>query len=402
VSTLSLKGTDTRHPSTDRGVVLVVDDNFENRDMLSRRLQRNGYSATTAASGTEALELIEQRAFDLILLDVMMPGIDGFAVLEHVRKRWSMADLPIILLTAKDQSEDVVRGFQLGANDYITKPIDFPIVLARLQTQLALKKTTASLRAAHDKMKRELEAAARIQRALIPQTLPNSSKANFTWIFYPCAELAGDILDVFQLDETHIGCYVLDVSGHGVEAALLAVTLSRVLSQMAADSLLLERSPSGETLVIGPAEVARTLNRRFPMEEEMPQYFTLLYGILDLREQVFRYVSAGHPGPLHVSAAGPRLLPSGGLPIGMFPNSEYEETAVPLAPGDRVYLYSDGVTETLRDDKDMFAEQFITSLCADRRCTLEESVENLLSDLKAWCASKPNDDISVLAFQLGT
>src|SRR5437879_1196433 len=109
--------------------------------MLSRRLQRNGYSATTAASGTEALELIEQQAFDLILLDVMMPGIDGFAVLEQLRKRWSMADLPIILLTAKDQSEDVVRGFQLGANDYITKPIDFPIELARLQTQLALKKT---------------------------------------------------------------------------------------------------------------------------------------------------------------------------------------------------------------------------------------------------------------------
>ncbi|MCZ6874270.1 MAG: response regulator, partial [bacterium] len=127
------------------GSLLVVDDNAFNRDMLSRRLIRKGYDVHTADDGYQALELLKAKTFDLVLLDVIMPGISGLEVLDILRQHYSMADLPVIMATAKDQSEDVVTALQLGANDYVTKPLDFAVVLARTQTQLALKRTREDL-----------------------------------------------------------------------------------------------------------------------------------------------------------------------------------------------------------------------------------------------------------------
>jgi signal transduction histidine kinase len=120
--------------------VLVVDDNEDNRDMLSRRLKKQGYSVSVAEDGHIALDMIAAEKFDLILLDIMMPGISGMDVLKKLRETFTVADLPIIMATAKDQSEDIVAALKLGANDYVTKPLDFPVVLARVQTQLALKR----------------------------------------------------------------------------------------------------------------------------------------------------------------------------------------------------------------------------------------------------------------------
>jgi class 3 adenylate cyclase len=125
---------------TAQGSLLVVDDNELNRDMLARRLARRGYTVAVAADGQQALTMLETQPFDLILLDIMMPGISGLDVLKILRETYSVADLPVIMATAKDQSEDIVAALQLGANDYVTKPLDFQVVLARTQTQLDLKR----------------------------------------------------------------------------------------------------------------------------------------------------------------------------------------------------------------------------------------------------------------------
>jgi class 3 adenylate cyclase len=129
-----------------QGALLVVDDNEMNRDMLARRLARRGYTVAVAADGQQALQMIEAQPFDLILLDIMMPGISGLDVLKILRQRYSVADLPVIMATAKDQSEDIVAAMRLGANDYVTKPLDFPVVLARTETQLALKRAMEEIR----------------------------------------------------------------------------------------------------------------------------------------------------------------------------------------------------------------------------------------------------------------
>jgi adenylate cyclase len=120
--------------------VLVVDDNEMNLDMLSRRLAARGYQVSTATDGCTALEQVRSSRFHAVLLDVMMPGISGLEVLQKLRKTYSVADLPVIMATARDNSEDIVEALRFGANDYVTKPLDFPVVLARLQTQISLKR----------------------------------------------------------------------------------------------------------------------------------------------------------------------------------------------------------------------------------------------------------------------
>ena len=119
--------------------ILVVDDNLHNVDMLVRRLQRTGYSVTSAYGGREAIEKVEANGFDLVVLDIMMPEVNGIEVLENIRKTNNVSELPVIMATAKDQSEDIIEAMNSGANDYVTKPIDFPVLVARIQTQLALK-----------------------------------------------------------------------------------------------------------------------------------------------------------------------------------------------------------------------------------------------------------------------
>jgi len=161
----------------EHGTLLVVDDNEMNRDMLSRRLVRIGHKVEVAEGGLQALEMIEATDFDIVLLDIMMPGIDGYETLERIRADHDSGDLPVIMATAKDASEDVVVALKLGANDYVTKPFDFPVVLARVQTQLQLKRSREALARAHRRMKKDLEAAARIQAACLPATPRASSTA---------------------------------------------------------------------------------------------------------------------------------------------------------------------------------------------------------------------------------
>ena len=242
--------------------VLVVDDNEMNRDMLSRRLQRKGCDVTVADDGELALELIRDHQFDLVLLDVMMPGLNGLEVLKTLRETHTAIDLPIIMVTALRESEDIVKALTLGANDYVTKPLDFPVVLARVQTQLALKRaaeqvqqleralaernqeleqTNSRLETVNGRMSRDLKAAAKIQEAFLPREALHVPGLAFAWTYRPCDELGGDGLNVIPLGGSRVGLYLLDVSGHGVASALLSVTLSRVLSP-----------PSGAVLDPGP------------------------------------------------------------------------------------------------------------------------------------------------------
>jgi sigma-B regulation protein RsbU (phosphoserine phosphatase) len=261
-----------------QAVILVVDDEELNRDGLARRLQRYDYEVVAAPNGREAIELLGGRRFDLVLLDIMMPGMNGLEVLKFLRRVDSLIDLPIIMVTAKGESEDMVEALELGANDYVTKPLDFPVVLARIRTQLALRRAVAqvkelegkldahnrelqaateNLTAANNRHTQDLEAAARIQRAFLPALPPEVPGARFAWAFEPCSQLAGDYLNVFRLGDRSAGLCVLDVAGHGVAAALLSVTVSQLLTRIAGGP--------GQA-VVPPAEVAARLAQELTPE----------------------------------------------------------------------------------------------------------------------------------------
>src|SRR5438477_11005329 len=212
-----------------QATVLVVDDEELNREGLARRLERHEYAVTSARSGREAIDLLGERKFDLVLLDIMMPGMNGLEVLKSLRRVDSLIELPIIMVTAKGESEDIVEAFELGANDYVTKPLDFPVVLARIRTQLALRRAVAQVKeleakldahnqelraaaaelaAANDRHARDLETAARVQRAFLPALPAEIPGAGFAWAFEPCGQLAGDYLNVFRLGDRHAGLCV--------------------------------------------------------------------------------------------------------------------------------------------------------------------------------------------------
>lgn len=408
-----------------QGSVLVVDDNEMNRDLLSRRLRKQGYTVSVAVDGKEALDQIHNATFDLVLLDIMMPDINGLEVLHQVRQCHPATTLPIIMVTAKDQSEDVVQALKLGASDYVTKPLDFQVVLARIETQLALKRAVdqihaleqnlarrnqeleaanADLAACNKRMQRDLEAAAKVQKALLPSAVRMVARPEVAWAFRPCDELAGDLLNILQLDETHVGFYVLDVVGHGVASALLSVMVSRMLALHPFAPSLLRRSGDGAPLdgLVPPAEVATQLANVFSWDPVTQQFFTILYGILDLDTHDFRFVSAGHPPPIHVPRDGPAaLFPASGFPIGLG-ETGYDEYVMRLAPGDRVILYSDGLTDVMDGESRHFGvANLLRSIELHRSLAVHDSVTALMKELEEWSVrAGPHDDISLLAFEL--
>jgi sigma-B regulation protein RsbU (phosphoserine phosphatase) len=388
--------------------ILVVDDNEMNRDMLSRRLVKRGHEVLVAEDGYQGLDLIEREDLDLVLLDIMMPGIDGLEVLERVRDGKPPDILPVIMATAKDTSEDVVQALKLGASDYVTKPFDFPVVLARVQTQLELKRSRDALAAAHGKMKRDLEAASRIQQAFLPARDIAVPGARFAWQYVPCDELAGDTLNVVPLDDDHVAVYVLDVSGHGVPAALLSVTLSRFLSGDSRSSpLWREDGTAKRCRFSSPLEVVDELARSFPYDPDTLQYFTLAYGVLDLTQNEFRYVSAGHVPPIRVrEGAEPILIGSTGPPVGVLPTdilpSTYEEGVIDLEPGDRLYLYSDGIPEAHSPEREEYGEERLAQeLTRLFDHDLAESIPEIVRIVGGWRdASVFEDDVTILAVEL--
>jgi sigma-B regulation protein RsbU (phosphoserine phosphatase) len=409
---------------TEAGSLLIVDDNLASREMLSRSFRQRGYDVRVAGDGSQALQSLRRGRFDLILLDINMPGASGFAVLEAVRAAHPATALPVIMVTAHDRSEDIVHALDLGANDYVVKPYDFPVILARARTQLALRRAVEQqtelerrlaarneeladvnrrLSAAYQRMKRDLLAAARIQEALLPRVPPPTPGARFAWRFEPCEELAGDTLNVVPLDRDHVGLYLLDVSGHGVTAALLSVTLTQLLAPAGGDSsVVVRRSPAGGPgEPVPPAEVAAHLNRRFPWRPDTEQYFTLSYGILNHRTGEYRYVSAGHPGPLYLPPGGPATsLEAPSMPVGLG-DGAYKEQVVRLEPGGRLYLYSDGIPETTNGAEEPFGKaRLLAALAGQADRPLDEGIAALLRDVHGWCGlPRLHDDVSVLGVE---
>lgn len=397
--------------------LLVVDDNEDNRETLARRLQRRGFDVGVAADGFKALDAVAREAYDLVLLDVQMPGMSGFDVLKQLRVDHPPTRLPVIIATARTEREDVVEALKLGANDYVTKPFDFPVVLARVETQLAhkravdrivsleedLRRRNEELEEHNRRMRRSLELAADMQRALLPSgPLDGAADVRYASTYHPCDELGGDILNIFPIGSRHVGLYLLDVSGHGVPAALLSVTLSRMLQARPGQSSLVARAGETGLEPRSATDVLLELNRRFPMDDHLEQYFTIFYGVLDVGSGVLRFASAGHPPALYLPADGPsRFLDSSGFAIGWMPDAKYPEQELPMRHGDRLLVYSDGIIETANGQAEAFGRDRLNQTAdAARQASLDQLLEHVVraaDDFRGAAAAA--DDVSALVVE---
>ena len=368
--------------------ILVVDDTPANLQVLAGMLKDRGYKVRPVPSGKLALLAARRDPPDLILLDINMPEMNGYEVCEHLKADDNLKGIPVIFISALNEQLDKVKAFAIGGVDYITKPFQMEELHARVEThlklrrlQIELEETNARLAKANDRMSRDLKAAARIQETFLPREVPRVPGTDFAWIYRPCDELAGDGLNVIPLGDGKVGLYILDVSGHGVASALLSVTLSRLLSPPSEPSSILIRDGDVRDRfdITPPAEVAARLNRLFPFDSATEQFATMVYGILDAATGEFRYVSAGHPGPVHLPAgADPVILESQGSPIGLADDA-YEERSVRLGAGDRLYLYSDGVPEAMDPAGKQFGDaRLLEAIGRGRSEPLQESVATLL------------------------
>jgi sigma-B regulation protein RsbU (phosphoserine phosphatase) len=393
-------------PHEPRPRLLLVDDDPANLQVLYRTLEPEGYEFVIAQSGEEALRVAPDARPALILLDIKMPGIGGFETCRRLKSDSQTRDSPIIFMSALTDAQDKVLGFDLGAVDYITKPFDAGEVRARIRTHLELRRLNRELAEMNEdllavnlRLKRDLEAAAKVQRALLPTQAPVLSGYAFAWRYRPCEELAGDALNVFPLHDTQIGAYVLDVSGHGVAASLLAVSVTHdMVPRSGAPSVVMD-AVTGR--IDPPSLVAARLNELYPMADRANRYFTLAYGVLDAKTGSFRYVCAGHPAPVLIRGQEVKSVENPNIPIGMVPKAEYEEEIIELLPGDRLYLYSDGfVDETNSQGREFGLTRLHAELLSTCGLPLSQSVDGLIAAVVTWRGvEKLSDDVTVVAIE---
>jgi sigma-B regulation protein RsbU (phosphoserine phosphatase) len=379
----------------------VVDDTLVNRRVLRAILRLDGHEVLEAEDGVRALEIARSELPDLVLLDVMMPVMDGYTTCAELKRDPVLADTPVIFLSSRDEPEDKVRGLRLGASDYIAKPFHAEEVRARVCTHLELRQLTCSLQrlngellAKQARLEEDLRAAADIQRALIPrarQPLPGFSIA---WRFVPCSTVGGDIFNVHCLEGSCAAVYMLDVSGHGVPSAMVTVSVARALS------------PDGgvvmhEGVVASPREVMRELEREYPFER-FERFFTVSYLVMDTRSGRVRYSSAAHPPPLLVPHTGlARVLPEGGPLLGLGAVEELEEGEVALSPGDRLVLYTDGAFELTGPDGALFGLERLHGLIErHRHLDVESLCDRVFQALDDHRRGAPaEDDITLLVLE---
>lgn len=393
-------------PKSKDGIrILIAEDHDLTRFKLKSDLEKWGHDVTEAADGEQAWELFQEGEFSLVITDWMMPNVDGLELVQRIRNFETTEYVYVIMLTAKAEKHDIVAGMGAGADDFLSKPFHRDELHVRLRAGRRITKLNRELNEKNQRITRSLEAAAKVQRSFLPQTAPSAIGFEFAWEYQPCEELGGDMLNIVELDERHVGVYVLEVSGDGVPASMLATTLARLMAYGSdAASLLVERSPAGKvTRILEPGEVAREINRRFASTQEPGQFFTLLYGVLDLPGRKLTFISAGHP-PLiyHRRGETPTKVHASGMPIGLAQADDdfYEET-IPLNRGDRIVLYSDGLSDSADEDGRLFgADRVISTLNDWRDLEAQDTVRAVMDSVARWRGKTPAaDDVSVLVIE---
>jgi len=394
--------------------VLIAEDEAISRRLLQRHLEKFGLEVIPAGDGKEAWEIFqrEREGIQMVIIDWMMPGMDGIELCRRIRGTETPHYVYLIFLSAKGQKEDIVAGLEAGADDYITKPFDPAELQVRvaggrriIELERRLKEQNEQLKVANEVMRKDLEAAARAQMSLLPSDLPQIKGMEFAVRFIPSSFVSGDIYNVFRLDEKHIGLYQLDVSGHGVAAAFLSISLYQRLSHdLKPHGLLkipLEEPPYYK--INSPGKVISLLEREYNMMlEQQGHYFTMIYAVFNVETGDFRFCRAGHTLPLLIHEDGTCLeLKGGGPPVGLGLFEElHEEQYLRLSPGDQLVVYSDGLSEA-RGERGIYGDKRIKDFFRrHHRTPLDEALGLLIEEIKRFQGKEEfADDASILAFR---
>lgn len=375
--------------------ILIVDDTPANLRLLSQMLAGEGYHVRPLPDGPLALAAAQAEPPDLVLLDIRMPGMDGYEVCRRLKADTRTRDIPIIFISALDAIQDKVTAFSAGGVDYVTKPFQAQEVLARVATHLALRELQKQLQEANEVMTRELALAGEIQASFLPAELPSIPGWQLSATLQPARQASGDFYDVLYLPGGRVGIVVADVTDKGAGAALymaLSCTLFRTYA---------EQDPAH------PEQVLAVVNRRILKDTSAKEFVTVFYGVLEPATGLLAYSNAGHCPPYLFRAAsggGVEELTRTGLPLGIFHDGTWECRTVELEPADLLLLYTDGISEARSEQAAFFGEERMLAAVAATlgtagraRPSPQQVQDALLAEVQRFSGEAPrSDDIALL------
>ncbi len=319
--------------------ILVVDDEELNLKAISRTLRKTDYEPDCKMSGGEALEAVKRQEYELVLMDVMMPEMDGHETCRQLKA--AKPDLPVIIMTGLLDDESLKKSFDSGADDYIRKPVNRIELISRMDNIMRLKKARQEITGLYDSIMKDLNVAAEIQKRLLPPMISVENNIRFFSVYEPCENVSGDIMDIIKLSPNKTVFYVGDISGHGVQAALLMTAVRSIIRYIFENN-------QEKTVADNAGIIISRLETLFSTHDK---YMTLIIGMIDSEKMTCELINAGHP-PMIICGSDLqcRKIPSqkGLDPIGWGMNAEFSDEfidSVKLSFGDRLFLYTDGIIE---------------------------------------------------------
>jgi sigma-B regulation protein RsbU (phosphoserine phosphatase) len=380
--------------------ILIVDDERLNITVLNDLL-KSDYKIMAAISGKQALKAAQsENPPDLILLDIMMPEMDGYEVCSILKANEKTKDIPVIFVTAMGQTSDETKGLEVGAVDYLTKPISPPIVHARVMAHLKLKKQRDELNEAYRliesqkaRMEDELSVGRDIQMSMVPQVFPpypNRYEFTLHAKLFPAREVGGDFYDYFFIDDDHLCLCVGDVSGKGVPAALfMAVTRTLMKARASEDS--------------STASIMTRVNDELSRDNKMFMFVTVFISILEISSGKLTYTNAGHNPSFICRPSGEieRLDTLHGPVAAASPELAYKESTINLQKDDLLFVYTDGVTEARNLEKEFFKEERLAKLLVQHHYKdAAAAVDHIFDEVKSFEGKAEQfDDITLLALK---
>jgi len=373
--------------STDTESILLVDDNPTNLQVLFQTLDGVGCKLLIAKNGEMALSIAGKARPDLILLDIMMPGIDGYEVCRQLKSVSATADIPVIFLSALGDTQDKVKGLQLGAVDYITKPFQPDEVIARVNTHLTIHRLKREVESRKDQLEHELKVVSEVQQKLLPKQLPAIDGFKLAVHYETSRYAGGDYYDIIELPDNHWGFLIADAEGHSAPAAVL----------MAMTCALFRAFPETTT---DPARMLHYLNEHLCKVAE-PSFMTALYAVYDANQKTMRVARAGQPLPMIYRFAEKQAIefPCPGVyPLGIEPYEiEIPVTETKLEAGDRFLVYTDGISERFNAEEDFYGEKRVLQLLAtDSADNPQDVLAAIMRDVERFAGDRPADDDQAL------
>lgn len=373
--------------------ILIIDDEKGIRDSLSATLKDEGYEALAVSNGYDALAMMKELDFDIIITDLVLPGMDGMEILSKVKRDYP--DTIVVMITGHESVENAVEAMKSGADDYIPKPVlDPDEMLMKLAKAVEIRQIKNENRNFHRRLESELDIARKIQQALLPQQVPKLDQVDISVFSQSAKHVGGDYHDLIEISPNKIGIAIGDVSGKGMPASLL-------MANVCASIRIHSESE------YSPKDIMFKINNAFcPICQfiEEHRFITLFYGILDSKNKILAYSNAGHNYPFlfRDGRIAYELSTEDGLPCGIFENSSYDENLIALKTGDVLLFYTDGITEAMNNDYDVYGEERLINTVLENIDKSSECIKECISkDLMHFIGNAAQyDDMTLIIVKI--